>query len=1031
MKLPRFIFKHIMSKNTSLGDNKAFPPEEDYPFAYKIIKMRFNEVCKKLKEFKDIESTDVTYLSSLLSDLIVKCKEIEKPYKDKLIGLCENVLSSSFEIPSETLILNIELVDKIIPNNGMRLMPEESSERTFDFDDIKEFNTVSDVILKRRFINSLIQGASYIYGYECFAKLKELDEISEDLIPLYKRIIAINDYLLFVKEENINDKNPHQSAYVEVMLGREDDKTEINVQGLLFPFILTESIRGLFELFASHGLPNENDKAQYIIGQSDFLLAEPWDLRIGVGLWSTIVGKIEDMNIMPYFFTSLCKLPMEEFNSTMQEILAKTKRGKSIVDELYEESVHQYEMNSMIQTIKQKNLDHSLLNDSYLSVDDIDGYLIDGEDDSIIEDDINIDEFDSYVVRESVEFLTESQESKSISAAKKLLKSYLDYTEDEADEFVRINLRNEFPALRTPNGGKFILGVTRMLINGELDDPNNISKLNQTLKIISSDEYINKFDRDINGLYADQLISQFKDVIENNIENEKNQIINNYYDNESDYEIVKINSFEEANKYSQYTSWCITKDEYAFKSYTNNGFNQFYFCLKNGFENVIKKEGENCPLDEYGLSMLAVLVNENGGLNSCTCRWNHDNGGNENMLNTNELSDILHVNFFETFKPSMSFKDKLNYIKNQIQNGNTDFENLFDECIYDNDFIYVKLMKKYNVIINNNIISDIWFDAIRIVSNNLFKVIIGSRENLMRKDGSFVFDDLMRLIIISGKDTLLVRHDDKKYTLTNLNGEQIINEYFDEISKVGNSLFHVEKGYSENILNVDRKSFVFDRWYDSVYYYRTESEYPLVVEHNGMFNFATYSGIFLSKEWFSKVNGLDENPWFVDDNGYFAIVVLNGKVCTIYDNRKIIVGHDYVKESRVIKESNENKIEFIDYEIEHDKVQMQVVLDGNIIPIEDIDFKIGIYVLPDNETTYYCDLQISHNYRGQNLGFKILYEFIMEFGQIYFPIYFDRNFKEMTSIKKKLIAQSNIDYEVIEDNDNGENNIVGILIYKK
>ena len=110
---------------------------------------------------------------------------------------------------------------------------------------------------------------------------------------------------------------------------------------------------------------------------------------------------------------------------------------------------------------------------------------------------------------------------------------------------------------------------------------------------------------------------------------------------------------------------------------------------------------------------------------------------------------------------------------------------------------------------------------------------------------------------------------------------------------------------------------------------------------------------------------------------------------------------------------------------------MQLVLDGNIIPIEDIDFKIGVYVLPDNETTYYCDLQINNNYRGQNLGFKILYEFIMEFGQMYFPIYFDRNFKEMTSIKKKLIAQSNIGYEVIEDNDNGKNNIVGILIYKK
>ena len=36
MKLPSFIFKKVKEHKTSLGNNEAFPPEEDFPFDYKI-----------------------------------------------------------------------------------------------------------------------------------------------------------------------------------------------------------------------------------------------------------------------------------------------------------------------------------------------------------------------------------------------------------------------------------------------------------------------------------------------------------------------------------------------------------------------------------------------------------------------------------------------------------------------------------------------------------------------------------------------------------------------------------------------------------------------------------------------------------------------------------------------------------------------------------------------------------------------------------------------------------------------------------
>ena len=56
------------------------------------------------------------------------------------------------------------------------------------------------------------------------------------------------------------------------------------------------------------------------------------------------------------------------------------------------------------------------------------------------------------------------------------------------------------------------------------------------------------------------------------------------FEGKSQYNIVRIDSFEQAQQYGQYTSWCVTHDENMFNSYTNNGIGQFYFCLRHGFE---------------------------------------------------------------------------------------------------------------------------------------------------------------------------------------------------------------------------------------------------------------------------------------------------------------------------------------------------------------------------------------------------------------------------------------------------------------
>ena len=234
--------------------------------------------------------------------------------------------------------------------------------------------------------------------------------------------------------------------------------------------------------------------------------------------------------------------------------------------------------------------------------------------------------------------LVESQESKSISAAKKLLINSLGYSEEQADYTVRIDIRSKIENLREPDAAKFILGVTRMFADGELEDGNTCNKLNKTLKLVASKAHINEYNRNLNGLSAEELINRFADAERDFNNQRRGEVDKLAFNDPSRYKIVRIDSYRQANEYGKYTSWCVTHGEKAFDNYTQHGVNQFYFCLRQGFENERKRVGQHAPLDSYGLSMLAICVYPDGDLKTCTCRWNHDHGGNDNVMNVLALT---------------------------------------------------------------------------------------------------------------------------------------------------------------------------------------------------------------------------------------------------------------------------------------------------------------------------------------------------------------------------------------------------------
>lgn len=258
--------------------------------------------------------------------------------------------------------------------------------------------------------------------------------------------------------------------------------------------------------------------------------------------------------------------------------------------------------------------------------------------------------------------ISEDAEGKNINRAEKFVKQShpeiigqrLENGVDMTPRVFTQEIRNLMPNVRGANC-KFLLGAARIYFDDMSDDRDDMQRkasvLNKILKIATSDTHVNEYDHNLNGMSLKELEGRFGGAVSQSLKDDMADISSKRRERNGDYDIVKIPDFETAEKYGRYTSWCVTHDEDMYDNYTSGATGLFYFCLRKGYQAVSKVKGDGCPLDDYGKSMIAVSVNDDGSLNTCTCRWNHENGGNDSIMTTSQISDLLGVDFYKTFMP--------------------------------------------------------------------------------------------------------------------------------------------------------------------------------------------------------------------------------------------------------------------------------------------------------------------------------------------------------------------------------------------
>ena len=322
----------LLNNKTSLSNNPCFPTTLENDFLTKLVGERFKSVVNSVKSAFSLDEVDSNQIIKEMMPLVISTMELESKHIKELEELAVKMIKEEFDIDEE-----VDLIAELTPYIEDANPNEEPSDDLLEFDNHDEIEYAGDSVYKRRFINAMNQGAAKKVNHIYHMVDDELANINPKLLSNYKKMMSAADYTYFLYPDLKSSTN---GGSCSVDFPKDDkQKVKVNAKAMVFPVLVHELYKGCMEVLSSNGLPTKKNIAEYVINKADYLNAEPWDMRIGPGLWGKFCSMIpsKDFNLKHYVYVDLVKLEPEEFKQTMREILAGTNEGKTIISKMLDE----------------------------------------------------------------------------------------------------------------------------------------------------------------------------------------------------------------------------------------------------------------------------------------------------------------------------------------------------------------------------------------------------------------------------------------------------------------------------------------------------------------------------------------------------------------------------------------------------------------------------------------------------------------------------------------------------------------------
>jgi hypothetical protein len=356
--------------------------EPNQNFQELLASERYKQVVQKVRQYTNIQTPMVGMqnMMPLMQTMMMAHNEIvqtEREHREELERLAIDLVMKEFgieegDIEFEAKIVGMGEIDtqdfnRDQPGQQQPEMEEVEIEQEL-FDDLQTLNLEK---AKARLIGSMIQGASkrghYMYHYVT-DKIREITG-SESLINQYGILMSINDTLYWQVSDQQMKASMGGGGGGNMVGGKESidpnsNPPKVMAQGLNFPILVHELIKGTFEVIAAiKGQSRNPEIAQRVISSENTMEKEIWDLRLGPAIWDRIRSQIpEDVltdenkkNIQLMLFSHIVKKPAKEFLVFMKEVISGSENGRNlmkiIVDSIeaeirnydYEESMSEFD----------------------------------------------------------------------------------------------------------------------------------------------------------------------------------------------------------------------------------------------------------------------------------------------------------------------------------------------------------------------------------------------------------------------------------------------------------------------------------------------------------------------------------------------------------------------------------------------------------------------------------------------------------------------------------------------------------------
>jgi len=361
------IERRIAAGETPLSKNPAFPNIEagQVPTTFEelVASKRFKDVVDKVKRYTGQQNISgqnaLMQLQMAMMGAVQDLFRIQANHKEYLENLAIDLVRKEMGVRPDQLQYEAKLVGMGgIDMSGFSKEGEEPSEEEVESnfkekeEDLEDFISAFERFdiekAKRRFINALIQGSSKKGHYMFELVREELDRIDPRLLNLYGIVMSINDLMYWVLPDQMMDMMMSQSGVggkEEVNI--ETDPPTVKAQGLFFPILVHELIKGTMEVLGTQGLPDDPKQAEMVMASTDTLANEIWDLRLGPVLWEKFLSAYperlfdEDKKfIQSYLFARFSALSADEFFKLAKMILRGDAKATSILDKMVTEIVN-------------------------------------------------------------------------------------------------------------------------------------------------------------------------------------------------------------------------------------------------------------------------------------------------------------------------------------------------------------------------------------------------------------------------------------------------------------------------------------------------------------------------------------------------------------------------------------------------------------------------------------------------------------------------------------------------------------------